>query len=324
MSNLPPELIVDTLSRIPPKDLIRFMCVSKAYHATIHDRKFINVHQQRAIRTNSFRTLLIEGAEFGLPNAAENDLCSLAFYDNDAFGTIEKLEAPLLTYWATLTVLYDFANDDYKFVKIVEFLDGDGVITGAKVKVYSLKSNSWKRIQNMSTNGFGFDSKNILFLKGALSWLTRNAGDNRYKILSLDLATEQCCEFPTPVNGDDNSRLFMDVLGSFLCICVDHFYIRKDFWIMKKFGEAESWSLIYSVDVEITMCTSLGYFKPLAFSKNAEMVIFTDNYDKFFWLDLKKRSIKQVEIEGRHENTTICVGSPCLLDGDSVILASSP
>ncbi|KAM1138708.1 hypothetical protein PS2_036308 [Malus domestica] len=60
---------------------------------------------------------------------------------------------------------YDFANDDYKFVKIVEFLDGDGVITGAQVKVYSLKSNSWKRIQNMSTNGFGFDSKNILFLK---------------------------------------------------------------------------------------------------------------------------------------------------------------
>ncbi|KAM1484967.1 hypothetical protein PS2_036303 [Malus domestica] len=110
MSNLPPELIVDTLSRIPPKDLIRFMCVSKAYHATIHDRKFINVHQQRAIRTNSFRTLLIEGAEFGLPNAAENDLCSLAFYDNDAFGTIEKLEAPLLTYWATLTVLFASAT----------------------------------------------------------------------------------------------------------------------------------------------------------------------------------------------------------------------
>lgn len=52
---------------------------------------------------------------------------------------------------------------------------------------------------------------------------------------------------------------------------------------MKNFGEAESWSLIYSVDVE-TIRTSLGYFKPMAFSKNGEMVLFTDNYDKSFGL----------------------------------------
>ncbi|CAN6683550.1 unnamed protein product [Malus baccata var. baccata] len=315
MSNLPPELIVDILSRIPPKDLIRFMCVRKLTMPP-------SMTESSSIRIRSSQ------------RCGERPVRSLAFFDNDAFGTIEKLEAPLkrpgtcthiLGYSNGLVCIrntkhrnltlgrpcygfgYDFANDDYKFVKIVEFLDGDGVITGAQVKVYSLKSNSWKRIQNMSANGFGVDSKNILFLKGALSWLTRNGGDNRYKILSLDLATEQCCEFPTPVNGDDKSILFLDVLGSFLCICVDHFYIRKDFWIMKKFGEAESWSLIYSLMWKLCV-HRLAISNPWLFSKNAEM----------------KRSIKQVEIEGRHENTTICVGSSCLLDGDSVILASSP
>ncbi|KAL6292108.1 hypothetical protein ACE6H2_000250 [Prunus campanulata] len=100
---------------------------------------------------------------------------------------------------------------------------------------------------------------------------------------------------------------------------------RRDVWIMKEFGETESWSLLYSIDRQPNV-----YVKPLAFSKNGEMVLLEmlgNGYSRLSWYDLEKKSVKQVEISGllplRYYLTTICWGSLCLLDGDPVIAKSS-
>ncbi|CAB4261633.1 unnamed protein product [Prunus armeniaca] len=51
MSNIPQKLIFDILSRLEPKDLIRYTCVSKAWYALIHNQDFIKAHHERSIKT---------------------------------------------------------------------------------------------------------------------------------------------------------------------------------------------------------------------------------------------------------------------------------
>ncbi|KAH0994033.1 hypothetical protein GBA52_005516 [Prunus armeniaca] len=50
MSNIPQKLIFDILSRLEPKDLIRYTCVSKAWYALIHNQDFIKAHHERSIK----------------------------------------------------------------------------------------------------------------------------------------------------------------------------------------------------------------------------------------------------------------------------------
>ncbi|KAL6292101.1 hypothetical protein ACE6H2_000243 [Prunus campanulata] len=89
MSTLPLELILDI--RLPPKDLIRSLCVSKAWYAFIHHQRFINAHLQRSIETNSL-TILITSYQRSSPPPP--DLFSLPFSDNNTSGTAVKAEKP--------------------------------------------------------------------------------------------------------------------------------------------------------------------------------------------------------------------------------------
>ncbi|PQP94214.1 F-box protein CPR30 [Prunus yedoensis var. nudiflora] len=117
--------------------------------------------------------------------------------------------------------------------------------------------------------GFSEDSDSIVFLDGALSWLMSKESDDadKYMIVTLDLASEKCREFPIPV--DRISSLDLEVLGDYLCISVNCFGSRSEAWIMKEYGVTESWSLLYSIDLgpRYDSC------KPLVFSKNGKMVL---------------------------------------------------
>ncbi|XP_009355013.2 F-box protein CPR1-like [Pyrus x bretschneideri] len=91
MSDFPPEILFDILSRLPPKDLIRFLCVSKAWNALIRHHRFIEAHLQRSIQTNSFRTILLESKDDYRPS----NFFSSAFDDSETFGPVVEIELPL-------------------------------------------------------------------------------------------------------------------------------------------------------------------------------------------------------------------------------------
>ncbi|CAL8997878.1 unnamed protein product [Prunus brigantina] len=90
---------------------------------------------------------------------------------------------------------YDSATDDYKVVRIMEFRTSNGFCS-SEVKVYGLKSNSWKRVQNLPSNRRYFGSY-IHCLNSALHWLTNPDLGNTFIILTLDLVSEKYREFPT-------------------------------------------------------------------------------------------------------------------------------
>ncbi|KAM1171970.1 hypothetical protein ACFX2I_022129 [Malus domestica] len=139
MSSFPPELVVDILSWLAPEDLIRCMCVCKAWNAFIRGENFIKSHLQRSIQTNSTRSILL--------TSSDSVLFSLPFGGKETFGSAVKIVPALKDTWilrlgCTLEPLpplvsgrsalygfgYDSANADYNLVGVIEFYNSKNVI----------------------------------------------------------------------------------------------------------------------------------------------------------------------------------------------------
>lgn len=147
MSSFPTELVVNIVLRLPPEDLIRCMCVSKAWNAFIGDQSFFKSHRQRSIQTISIQS--VECIAFDLPLG-----------DNEMLGSPVKIVHPLkdartLISSSSVNGLFCIRNKDY----------GDFSLRKPSIqrllwilmfkRVISLKSNSWKSIENMP--GMTFD-----------------------------------------------------------------------------------------------------------------------------------------------------------------------
>ncbi|KAI3457105.1 hypothetical protein Pfo_013768 [Paulownia fortunei] len=50
---LPQEVLINILTRLPPKSLIKFRCVSKSWNSLISSPYFISLHTQQAVLSNS-------------------------------------------------------------------------------------------------------------------------------------------------------------------------------------------------------------------------------------------------------------------------------
>ncbi|PQQ18884.1 hypothetical protein Pyn_17149 [Prunus yedoensis var. nudiflora] len=127
--------------------------------------------------------------------------------------------------------------------------------------LYSLKSNSWKSIQNLPSNHRYFGSY-IHCLNSALHWLTNPDLVNTFIILTLDLVSEKYHEFPTPEGIMHSFPLpGLTVLGGCLCFIVNN-KAGSHVWAMKEYGVTKSWN---------------NYFEP------------PDSLDKISWYDMEKK-----------------------------------
>ncbi|KAM3001435.1 hypothetical protein FF2_037726 [Malus domestica] len=93
--------------------------------------------------------------------------------------------------------------------------------------------------------------------------------------IPTDLATKEYCQFPTPVDGDDSTEM-------------------SDVWIMKKYGVTESWTLLYSIEQEAMPC-ALKRYKPVAFSKNGEMLLSIKDNNSLLWFDFREKRANQLQ-----------------------------
>ena len=92
---------------------------------------------------------------------------------------------------------YDLCNDDYKVLRVIAFYNKDQPLKEFEVKVYSLRSHSWRKIEDQWPKKECTISSNSVSLNGALHWLI--AEDTPYDmdfplgvecLLAFDLATK--------------------------------------------------------------------------------------------------------------------------------------
>ncbi|KAL2530864.1 F-box/kelch-repeat protein [Forsythia ovata] len=149
---------------------------------------------------------------------------------------------------------YDSLNDDYKVVETFGFMQGYEYI--AEVKIYSLRTNSWRSIESWPRTFISGSS--CVFINGAFHWPGRS--QRPWHMTSLNLVTEMYEEVPMPRYDPVSSlsNLSLGVLRGRLCVFCKY-NTHLDVWMMNEYGVGKSWTrMACAMDVE-----NYGYDTPL-------------------------------------------------------------
>uniref|UniRef100_A0A5B7A9R3 F-box domain-containing protein n=1 Tax=Davidia involucrata TaxID=16924 RepID=A0A5B7A9R3_DAVIN len=348
--HLPADAVGNILSRLPVKSLVRFRCVSKPWCALIDSPDFIKTHLNRSVQNSSNLSLIVKGK--GLYSVDFDTLhrtveLDYTFMNSDApdvlgscnglllvgQGHVFYLWNPSTRKYRQLPILpiqspnksvgficktygfgYDSINDDYKVVRIVEFTGKQHDWFISEVQSYSLKSNSWRRIQDFPYSlpfklVWGVKDRDILY-----SVVRRKLVPNSPRfIVAFDIGAEEYRLVPQPDYSFKDFEISVGVLGGCLCIngfCRDHF----DVWIMKDYGVKESWIKLLSVAPPIVR--NVNGVCPLAYSKSGgEILIHGDA--RLFWYEHTRKTVREARVRGLPNPfySEVCVGSLVPLNG---------
>uniref|UniRef100_A0A1J3HLB3 F-box protein CPR30 n=1 Tax=Noccaea caerulescens TaxID=107243 RepID=A0A1J3HLB3_NOCCA len=209
---------------------------------------------------------------------------------------------------------YDSVNDDYKIVRMVQFKrDSDdelGCSFPYEVKVFSLKKNSWKRIDsNFPTIQLLFYFYyHLLYRRGygvlagnSLHWvLPRRPGLIAFNIIiRFDLALEEfeIVRLPEAVmNGEIDIQMDIGVLDGCLCLMCNYDQKHVDVWMMREYNVRDSWSKAFTV-MKPKSVKSFAYMRPLVYSKDRGKVLLEINNTKLVWFDVESKKLSTLRIK---------------------------
>ncbi|XP_026409857.1 F-box/kelch-repeat protein At3g06240-like [Papaver somniferum] len=178
---------------------------------------------------------------------------------------------------------YDYKFDDYKLLRFIDD-DDDSV----DLDVYSLKSNSWKTIQNIPYSPSQYYIGGGL-VNGALHWFASTKAQDSKVLVSFDIIYERFKEVSLPQEPIPNPKtdpgisleddepmcdLAVEVLGGCLCLVYHVFNIRADIWVMQDYGVKESWTKSFSIRQE-EIISHLNLWLIWSF-KNNEILVVAD------------------------------------------------
>lgn len=160
---------------------------------------------------------------------------------NPSTGQCKKLPTlPVLDlvdgcYQYNCGVGYDSSTDDYKVVMISQKISRSDTTT---VAVYSLKTDTWRRIQGI--HYIPWRKSFWVFFNGCLHGICRRNGNGSIVIVAFDLSDEIFREVPRPPMSLIFYRL--EVIAG--CLCLVNWYSgsEPEFWMMKEYGVQKSWT----------------------------------------------------------------------------------
>ncbi|WMV27781.1 hypothetical protein MTR67_021166 [Solanum verrucosum] len=189
---------------------------------------------------------------------------------------------------------YVDCQNDYQIVEIVASKSSYLI---AHINVYSLRSNSWKTIQEFpSTISL---PKSVQFVKGKLHWITGDSdgggGDSYVTWFNpRDATFGNVAILPNP-NSDAIDWGLVSSSGN-LCITCDYKH-RMYVWIMKDYGVAESWTMVGSIP-------SINMIRPIYISRNDE-ILLQDISDLVWWYVSRQDSSSHKGYELSHYADTL-------------------
>ncbi|XP_026460139.1 F-box/kelch-repeat protein At3g06240-like isoform X1 [Papaver somniferum] len=177
-------------------------------------------------------------------------------------------------------------NDEIDDFKIVRFEGVDDEYF-CEVKVYTLKSNSWRRLENIpyQLSRGDMDMAQVI-INGAMHFLAdTDSKGNRLVIVSFDFKDEKFDEMPLPSFCKDYETSLCS-LGDSLCLVGSMFNeSHVVVWEMKTYGVTESWAELFTIDHE-TIGDYFNQLFPLQVVKNGKILLGYDDGEVGFHLDL--------------------------------------
>lgn len=332
------DVIVDILLRLPVISLLRFRCVSIQFCTLIDSPEFIRSHLKKSIETKNHRSLILPNkipcsVDFdSLDSCVELDhhpFKSYRDFDIQVWGScnglvcLRNIKDDVLAIWNPSTRKserfpgikidfngfwghtdirygfgYDSVSDDYKVVKFVHSYYGH--VRHSEVLVFTMKSNSWRRIQDFPYYFCDYECPGVL-ISSALHWFVCQNPSTRYShshtprfVASFDLTNEDYQLMPLPEFPEKNFFMHLVELGGCLCIICCYNPVRNDVWVMKDYGKKESWSKLFS----IAPPQAIRSFKPmipLGYSKSGYEVLLVEDDTELDWYDLENKAIEKIK-----------------------------
>lgn len=346
MATTPSEIIDNgILPRLPAKSLSRFKCVSKKWLALISSPEFIHQHLTYAANSTSNHLLILtksdhnlylfnidmpETPAFKLPSfgidplvvGSCNGLLCIQSYRpyclvvlNPSTGSYKEIPTllPPRRYSAlNFGFGYDFRNDDYKVVRIVDRSPSMGFLSHRVdriVHVYSLNSNSWEVIEWIPPqDSMGGCQNGALINNHLLHWKFWSLQEGKYRIRCFDLCEKQWTnDVPLPdcmiMSSNSHSRLLdFGVLDG--CLYLSDKNLEQsvvDIWVMNEYGVKQSWVKLFKIS-DSSVFQSLRV-SPVAYRSLSHRVLLRMTVNKtehkILWYDIKGEEIAESgEING--------------------------
>ncbi|XP_058202602.1 F-box/kelch-repeat protein At3g23880-like [Rhododendron vialii] len=254
LPNLPYEINVEILLRLPVKSLLRFRLLETTdFHRDFKSCSIPSImrHEQSDTAASVDWPFVESPNRFWIEGSCDGLVClhtgkkKTIFLWNPSTKKYRKLPSITIPYdWSPGCGLgYDSFTDDYKVVLVLNGGSNRDYHLN-KVAVYTLRADSWRRIAD-------FPHSIIMagkgkFVSGALHW-TVSDGSSKL-IVSLDLAKETYGEVSQPdYNRDGGLLSTMDVLSGYLCMLCKYPRAHVDLWVMKEYGKTESWTKLVAI-----------------------------------------------------------------------------
>ncbi|XP_026412483.1 F-box/kelch-repeat protein At3g23880-like [Papaver somniferum] len=308
------DIISNIIIRLPVKSILQFRCVSKAWCKLLKDPDFVKKHLSHAIEMNKFSVMMH-------PCYDLHEKAHALAYDpfSSTLSNPASINYPLArTFWGTCNGLIcltttsekdvvlwnpttkefkevpiesadDFSNykhgfgygdeiDDFKVVSFVGFED----VYFSEVRVYTLKSNSWRRLENIPyLLCHGEMDMSQVSVHGAMHWLALSDTEPDKVIVSFDFKDDKFDEMPLPsFFHDEYAETNLCPLGGSLCLH-GSIYGCIDVWEMKEFAVTESWVKLFTIPYQ----ADPRQLVPLQVVKNGEILLGYDDR-KGYHLDL--------------------------------------
>ncbi|XP_059627631.1 F-box/kelch-repeat protein At3g06240-like [Cornus florida] len=339
LPSLPEPILVEILSKLPVKSLLRFKCVSKSWRSLISDSPFMKKHlnQSLALTKSSFETqrLLIatirppyrlytasfrssmfeidvEKIKFLFPNNPVHPRCSVVGSGNGLICMeVDFLSKPIEDFW----FIYIFNPSTREFMQIPdrEFPRNFGFgydhcsddcklvkITDNSVYVYSVSVGSWRKVQDFPEYNDGLiASEPMVELNGVIHWISLLP---KFEIVAFSLADEKLWMIAMPPCYTEFEAFRFTVFQGCLCVMPqgDHAY-----WIMKEYGVEESWTRIAGDEVPKS-----DVFAQLAVLNYGETMLLVDGNKSALYNTREDACSENIVIEGEEDlKLTIYVDS---------------
>ncbi|KAL7103079.1 hypothetical protein ACP275_08G158700 [Erythranthe tilingii] len=219
---------------------------------------------------------------------------------------------------ATYGFGYDSRNDDYKVVRVLEFRRTvTHIFMASEVKIYSLKSDSWRRIEPLPYPIQSSWGSWRVHVNGVLHSVVRGSvPENESRIMCFSLETEKHHRTMMIPNGN---RLRGGVVGlNLIDDCLSVVCLSRSgvgVWVMKEYGVDSSW--IKLVSVNPPAFERKHYADPLVYSKEGDKVLLNCDNERLVWYDLRKQSVDYVRVDGSRSSfyAEACVESLVSLGG---------
>ncbi|KAH9619230.1 hypothetical protein KSS87_008361, partial [Heliosperma pusillum] len=202
---------------------------------------------------------------------------------------------------------FDSSSDDYKLLRVIECYE-ERVQMGREVRLYSLKSNSWKNVVDelIYYPNQPFDGVHV---NGVLYFLVTNEGGTAM-VKSFDLKTEifSVLDMFDYDKGFDNYNFVLTDLGGCFCVlanCLKHDFNmpfgwklgRADLWVRKEQGKKESWVKLFSISDPVRI-RNVSSIRPVVYSKDGGRILLEFSGSMFFWYDWVSNKFESVEATG--------------------------